>query len=77
MISKLKLFFKWEIKFDEKYEVEDKGNRLVKYSDKNELLKSILKKYPRTKKKSDEDSYIDNLQVHDKPTRNNRALRNE
>lgn len=77
MISKLKLFFKWGIKFGEKYEVEDKGNRRVKYSDKNELLKSILKKYPRIKKKSDEENYNESPQVHNMPPRNKRAPRND
>lgn len=77
MISKLKLFFKWGIEFGEKYEVEDKGNRLVKYSDKSELLKSILKKYPITKKKSNEENCNENPQVHDKSLKNKRAPRNE
>lgn len=77
MISKLKLFFKWGIKFGEKYEVEDKGNRLVKYSDKNELLKSILKKYPRIKKESNDEDFNNSSQVHGMPPRNKRAPRNE
>lgn len=77
MISKLKLFFKWGIKFGEKYEVDDKGNRRVKYSDKNELLRAILKKYPRVKKKSDEEDYNESPQVHNMPPKNKRAPRNE
>lgn len=77
MVSKFKLFFKWGIKFGEKYEVEDKGNRLVKYSDKNELLKSILKKYPRIKKESNDEDFNNSSQVHGMPPRNKRAPRNE
>ncbi len=77
MISKLKLFFKWGIKFGETYEVEDKGNRLVKYSDKNELLESILKKYLIQKKKSYEGNPNENPQVHGIPAKNKRAPRND
>ena len=77
MISKLKLFFKWGIKFGETYEVKDKGNRLVKYSDKNELLESILKKYPIRKKKSYERNPNEKPQVHGIPAKNKRAPRND
>jgi len=77
MISKLKLFFKWGIKFEEKYEVEDKGNRLVKYSDKNELLKFILKRYPIIKKESNDENCNNSTQVHGMPPRNKRAPRND
>ena len=77
MISKLKLFFKWGIKFGEKYEVEDKGNRIVKYSDKNELLRAILKKYPIINKKSAEKNYNESPQVHNMPPKNKRAPRND
>lgn len=77
MISKLKLFFKWGIKFGEKYEVEDNGNRPVKYSDKNELLKSILKRYPIIKKESNDEDYNNFPQAHGVSPRNKRAPRNE
>jgi type IV secretion system protein VirD4 len=41
----LKLFFKWGIKFDKEYCVEENGNRIVKYADKEEIMDSILKRY--------------------------------
>lgn len=77
MISKLKLFFKWGIKFEELYEPEDKGNRIVMYSDKNELLKSVLKKYPKTEKETVEENRNEFSQIHNIPPRSKRAPRSE
>lgn len=47
MRVKLKLFFKWGIKFDDDnpYTIEDHGNRVVLYASRKELLKAILKKH--------------------------------
>lgn len=47
MRVKLKLFYKWGIKFneDEPYTVADNGNREVKYADKKEIIDGIVKKY--------------------------------
>lgn len=47
MKVKLKLFFKWGIKFDEKnpYKVSDNGNRKVEYAEKQEIINGILRKY--------------------------------
>lgn len=47
MRVKLKLFYKWGIKFneDEPYIVPDNGNREVKYADKKEIIDGIVKKY--------------------------------
>jgi type IV secretion system protein VirD4 len=33
------------IKFDKEYCVEENGNRIVKYADKEEIMDSILKRY--------------------------------
>ena len=43
----LKLFFKWGIVFDEEktYAVPERGNRVVKYAEKKELLNAIICKY--------------------------------
>ena len=43
----LKLFFKWGIQFDEKnpYTVQDNGNRVVAYADKQELIDAITERY--------------------------------
>jgi len=47
MRVKLKLFYKWGIKFneDKPYTVTDNGNREVKYADKKEIIDSIVQKY--------------------------------
>ena len=47
MKVKLKLFFKWGIKFneDEPYTISDNGNREVKYADKKEIIDGIVQKY--------------------------------
>ena len=52
-ISKLKLFFKWGIKFDtEPYKPEDKGERKVHYTDKQKIEEAILDKFPESRKAS-------------------------
>ena len=47
MKVKLKLFFKWGIKFneDEPYTVADNGNRQVVYAEKKEIMDGIVQKY--------------------------------
>lgn len=47
MKVKLKLFFKWGIKFneDEPYTVADNGNRQVVYAEKKEIMDGIVTKY--------------------------------
>ena len=45
MKVKLKLFFKWDIKFEEKYKVMENGNREVHYANRSELFNNIIQKY--------------------------------
>lgn len=47
MKVKLKLFFKWGIRFDEEhpYSVPDQGNRRVEYAEKKEIMDKIVEKY--------------------------------
>ncbi|MCL2342922.1 MAG: type IV secretory system conjugative DNA transfer family protein [Firmicutes bacterium] len=47
-VSRLKLFFKWGIRFDEKhpYMMEDKGARPVAYVSKSQIEDEIIKKFP-------------------------------
>ena len=45
MKVKLKLFFKWGIKFEEKYEVIENGNREVHYANRSELFNNIIQAY--------------------------------
>ena len=49
MISKLKLYFKWGIKFDEEYCLSDKAARKVSYKDCGELIRDVSLKYPQKK----------------------------
>jgi len=55
MISKLKLFFKWGISFDEPYILADKGARHVSYMSKDKLMRDIEVKYPQKKEKIEEE----------------------
>lgn len=63
MISKLKLFFKWGIKFNGTYSVEEKSNIKVKYSNKNELINNIVEKYPP--------NHFDTIKSHSEPREQN------
>jgi type IV secretion system protein VirD4 len=50
MISKLKLFFKWGIKFESEYRLPDKTARAVSYKECGELIRDVEIKYPQKKK---------------------------
>ena len=50
MISKLKLFFKWGIKFEGEYHLPDKTARAVSYKECGELIRDVEIKYPQKKK---------------------------
>ena len=57
MKVKLKLFFKWGIQFEEKYEVKENGNREVHYANRSELFNNIIQTYsPVTDSDFDESS---------------------
>ena len=45
MKVKLKLFLKWGIEFEEKYEVVENGNREVHYANRSELFNNIIQTY--------------------------------
>lgn len=45
MKVRLKLFFKWGIKFEKEYVVEENANRKVAYAEKRELIDGIIEKY--------------------------------
>lgn len=66
MKVKLKLFYKWGIKFreDKPYTVAENGNREVKYAEKKEIIDGIVKKYhPDWLQKQDtNDSKSDNTE---------------
>ena len=51
MKVKLQLFFKWGIRFEEAYAVNERGNRMVKYASSKKLISSILEKYPHSSNK--------------------------
>lgn len=39
------MFFKWGIKFEEAYTVEENGNRQVAYANSTELMNKIIESY--------------------------------
>ncbi len=45
MKVKLKLFFKWDINFEEKYQVTENGNRKVEYASRAKIINSIIETY--------------------------------
>ncbi len=45
MKVKLKLFFKWGINFEEKYQVAENGNRKVEYASRAGIINSIIETY--------------------------------
>ena len=45
MRTKLKLFQKWGITFEEPYEIEEKAARKVAYADKQEIEEEIIRRY--------------------------------
>jgi type IV secretion system protein VirD4 len=50
MISRLKLFFKWGISFEDEYRLPDKTARKVAYKERDELIRDVEIKYPQAKK---------------------------
>lgn len=48
METRLKLFFKWGIRFEDSYSIEEKSERKVQYADRVELETEILKKFTQT-----------------------------
>ena len=46
MQTKLRLFLDWGITFDEPYQIEERASRKIAYADRDELIRSIIKKYP-------------------------------
>ncbi len=45
MKVKLKLFFMWDIRFEEKYQVAENSNRKVEYANRAEIINSIIETY--------------------------------
>lgn len=50
MISRLKLYFRWDIKFAEPFQIEDRGARAVSYMERDGLIREVELKYPQKKK---------------------------
>ena len=46
MKTRLKLFFKWGIKFEHAYSIEEKSERKVQYADSREVEAAVLEKFP-------------------------------
>ncbi len=62
MISKLKLYFKWGIKFDEEYCLSDKAARPVSYKDCGELIRDVSLKYPPNQRDAGPMPHTENTQ---------------
>ena len=62
MISKLKLYFKWGIKFDEEYRLSDKVARKVSYKDCGELIRDVSLKYPPNQRDAGSMPHTENTQ---------------
>ena len=62
MISKLKLYFKWGIKFDEEYCLSDKAARKVSYKDCGELIRDVSLKYPPNQRDAEPMPHTENTQ---------------
>lgn len=62
MISKLKLYFKWGIKFDEEYRLSDKAARKVSYKDCSELIRDVSLKYPPNQRDAGSMPHTENTQ---------------
>ena len=62
MISKLKLYFKWGIKFDEEYRLSDKAARKVSYKDCGELIRDVSLKYPPNQRDAGSMPHTENTQ---------------
>ena len=54
MRTKLKLFLKWGITFEEPYEIEEKSARKVAYADKQEIEEEIIRRYMCCMEETDE-----------------------
>lgn len=46
MKTRLKLFFKWGIQFEDAYSIEEKSERKVQYADSREVETTVLEKFP-------------------------------
>ena len=62
MISKLKLYFKWGIKFEEEYCLSDKAARKVSYKDCGELIRDVSLKYPPNQRDAGPMPHTENTQ---------------
>lgn len=49
MKTRLKLFFKWGIQFENAYSIEEKSERKVQYADSREIEAAVLERFPPKK----------------------------
>jgi len=73
MISKLKLYFKWGIKFGEPFMLADKATRSVTYMERDELMREVAVKYPPAKKSIPipVDMTFEKADIHEEPKKTN------
>ena len=78
MKVKLKLFYKWGIEFEERYEVMENGNRKVHYANRYELINEIIKAYqPQYLEEPATDSEFDEASGEKKKNENLKTSSNE
>lgn len=46
MKTRLKLFFKWGIQFEDAYSISEKSERKVQYADSKEVEAAVLERFP-------------------------------
>lgn len=46
MKTRLKLFFKWGIQFEDVYSISEKSERKVQYADSREVESAVLERFP-------------------------------
>lgn len=49
MKTRLNLFFKWGIQFEDAYSISEKSERKVQYADSREVEAAVLEKFPSGK----------------------------
>lgn len=74
MKTRLKLFFKWGIKFESAYSVEEQAERNVQYADRVELETEILRKFPQTAMPVEFEDYDEALSKKCTPKTRRRAV---
>ena len=69
MKTRLKLFFKWGIKFENVYSIEEKSERKVQYADSREVEAAVLEKFPPKHLPAEFIKEFDNIETEEEPVK--------